>query len=167
MSFLTTVWQDPQVQTAVNSVVATIIVGGVGLLGALATGLKAKVDEYLKAHNLSAVAATVDSAAKQLDAAATMEANAIAGKIQAGEFNYLDRKAWEQLAQQGAATALGRIGPSVAAAAPLANALVPLIMTKVDALVSLNPSIPVPSQATTTMNAPQPLVTTTLDISKG
>jgi len=121
--------------------IAALLLAVVGLATAAITGLSKKLEASLDAHQQSAAAALVSSAANALDAEMTTSANAIAGKIQAGTLDYTSKSAIEAEARREAELVAQRLPAQLMAAAPQAATVVAAIIGKVDAQLLASPTV--------------------------
>ncbi len=115
--------------------VAGLVTAGGLVLGAVMTGLTARLKAWLDKHGLAAEASAVASANAVIQPALQTEASVIAGKITSGQLDYTNRAQIVAAAQNGVEIVHERLPQMVAVAAPVAGALVGSIMGKVDQLM--------------------------------
>ena len=128
-----------------SPVVAATLLPVVTIGLAKATGLVKMGEEWLATHKQAAMAHAVDVAWTQVDSFLETSASVIAGQIQSGKLNWLDRAAWQRVAVSEVLLVQQRAPAAVLAVAAEAPTLLVQLMGKVDDKVVASPTIAAPA----------------------
>jgi hypothetical protein len=120
-------------------VVAGLVTATGLVLGAVVTGVTARLKDWLITHGDAAAAQAVASANAVIQPALQTGASVIAAKIASGELDYTNRTAIAAEAEKEIALLQTRIPGMLAVAAPVEGALVAALMGKIDAMMVAAP----------------------------
>ena len=126
------------------AVVAAAVIPVGTFLGLLITGLGKRLSTWLEKRGLAAEAAIATAGATALAAEVNTSASVIAGKIDRGELDPTDRKAWEKLAIAEVPLIQSRLPALAGAAIPTGAKVLTDLMAAVDNKTVASPTINAP-----------------------